>query len=112
VSGRLTQNSDFDNLARLDGLQRRQSIRYMRANVIQIVRSWADYQDSDVPARDILLIADVFVYGDEDVKALVSQGQQFSVLFAAESRISNGLTFVTALGEQELHFPGQTLVNE
>jgi hypothetical protein len=72
VSGRLTQNSDYDNLARLDGLQRRQSIRYMRANVIQIVRSWADYRDSDLPTRDILLIADVFVY-DEDVKALVSQ---------------------------------------
>jgi len=37
-------------------------MRGMRSDVIQIVRSWADDQDSDVPARHVLVISNVFVY--------------------------------------------------
>ena len=66
------------------------------SDVIQIVRSWADDQDSDVPARHVLLIPNVLIYCDEDVKVLFSQGQQLPILLAAESCVSNGLTFMTA----------------
>jgi hypothetical protein len=72
----LPQDPDFKYLAGLQGLQRDESIWDMRPDVIQIVRSWADDQDSDVPARHVLLIANVLVYCDEDVKVLFSQGQQ------------------------------------
>lgn len=53
---------------------------------------------------------DVFVYGDEDVKVLISQGKKLTIFFAAESRISNGFALVPGFGEKELHFPGQALV--
>jgi hypothetical protein len=41
-----------------------------------------------------------------------SQGQLLSILLAAESRVSNGLTFMTAVGKQELDLPGDTLIEE
>ncbi len=84
----------------------------MRSDVIHIVRSWADDQDSDVPARHVLLIPNVPVYCDEDVKVPFSQGQQRPILLAAESRVSNGLTFMTAVGKQEFDLPGDTLIEE
>ena len=89
----LPQDPDFKYLAGLQGLQCDESIWDMRPDVIQIVRSWADDQDSDVPARHVLLIPNVLVYCDEDVKALFSQGQQVPFVLAAESCVSNGLTF-------------------
>src|SRR5580700_1733451 len=84
----------------------------MRPDVIQVVRSWAGDQDSDVPARHVLLMANVLVYCDEDVKVLFCQGQQLPILLAAESSVSNGLTFVTAVGKEEFHLPGDTLIDE
>jgi hypothetical protein len=57
-------------------------------------------------------MANVLVYCNEDVKVLFSQGQQLPILLAAESRVSNGLTFVTAVGEQEFDLPRDTLVDE
>jgi hypothetical protein len=51
----LPQDPDFKYLAGLQGLQCDESIWNMRSDVIQIVRSWADDQDSDVPARHVLL---------------------------------------------------------
>jgi len=66
----------------------------------------ADDQDSDVPARHVLLIPNVPVYCDEDVKVPFSQRQQRPILLAAESRVSNSLTFMTAVGKQELTFLG------
>jgi hypothetical protein len=59
----------------------------MRSDVIQIVRGWADDQDRDVPSRHVLLIPNVLVYCDEDVKVPFSQGQQLPILLAAESRV-------------------------
>jgi hypothetical protein len=85
-------------LAGLQGLQCEKSMWDMRSDVIQIVRRWADDQDSDVPARHVLLIPNVLIYCDEDVKMLFSQGQQLPILRTAESCVSNGLTFVTAVG--------------
>ena len=76
-----------------------------RGDVIQIVRSCADDQDSDVAACHVLLIPNVLVYCDDHVKVPFSQGQQLSILLAAESRVSNGLTFMTAVGKQELDLP-------
>jgi hypothetical protein len=67
-------------------------------------RGWADHQDSDV--------TNVLVYCDEDVKVLFSQGQQLLILLAAESCVSNGLTFLTAVGNQEFDLPGDTLIEE
>ena len=55
----------------------------MLSDIIQIVRSWADDQNSDVPARHVLLIPNVLVYCDEDVKVLFSQGQQLPILLGA-----------------------------
>jgi hypothetical protein len=81
----------------------------MGSDVIQIVRSWADDQDSDAPARHVLLIPNVLVYCDEDFKLLFSQGQQLPILLAAESCVSNGLTFMTAVGKQELDLLGDRL---
>jgi Phosphoesterase family len=59
-----------------------------------------------------LLMANVLVYCDEDVKVLFSQSQQIPILLAAESCVSNGLTFVTAVGKQEFDLPGNTLIDE
>jgi len=42
--------------------------RANHGSAFQIVRSRADDQDSDVPARHVLLIPNVLVYCDEDVK--------------------------------------------
>jgi hypothetical protein len=84
----------------------------MRSDVIQIVRSWADDQDSDGPARHALLIPNVPVYCDEDVKVPFSQRQQRPILLAAESCVSNGLTFMTAVGKQEFDLPGNTLIEQ
>jgi hypothetical protein len=42
----LPQDPDFKHLAGLQGLQCDESIWNMRSDVIQIVRSWADDQDS------------------------------------------------------------------
>jgi hypothetical protein len=36
----------------------------------------------------------------------------FPQLFAAESRVSNNLTFMTAVGKQEFDLPGDTLIEE
>src|SRR5437899_736417 len=102
----LPQDPDFKYLAGLQGLQCDESIWDMRPDVIQIVRSWANDQDSDVPARHVL------VYCDEDVKVLFSQGQQLPILLAAESCVSNGLTLMTAVGKQEFDLPGDTLIEE
>jgi hypothetical protein len=49
---------------------------------------------------------------DEGVKVLFSQGQQLPILLAAESCVSNGLTFMTAVGKQEFDFPGDVLIEE
>jgi hypothetical protein len=76
----LPQDPDFNYLAGLKGLQYDESMWNMRPDVIQVVRSWADDQDSDVPARHVLLTANVLVYCDEDVKVLFSQGQQLPSL--------------------------------
>src|SRR5947207_9709532 len=84
----------------------------MRSDVIDIVRSWADDQDSYVPARHVLLIPNVPVYCDEDVKVPFSQRQQRPIFLAAESRVSNSLTFMTAVGKQEFDLPGDTLIEE
>jgi hypothetical protein len=84
----------------------------MRPDVIQIVRSWSDDQDGDVSARHVLPIPDVLVYCHEDVKALSSHGQQFLILLAAESCVSNGLTFVPAVGKQEFDLPGDIPIDE
>src|SRR6266513_1752848 len=108
----LLQDPDFKYLAGLQGLQCDESIWDMRPDVIQIVRSWADDQDSDVPARHVLLIPNVLVYCDEDVKLLFSQGQQLPILLAAESCVLNGLTFMTAFGKQVLDLPGNALIQE
>jgi hypothetical protein len=49
---------------------------------------------------------------DEDVEVPFSQGQQLPILLAAESRVSNALTFMTAIGKQEFDLPGDTLIEE
>jgi len=108
----LPQDPDFKYLAWPQGLQCDESIWDMRPDVIQIVRSWADDQDSDVPARHVLLIPNVLVYCDEGVKMLFRQGQQLPILLAAESCVSNGLTFMTAVSKQEFDLPGDTLIEE
>ena len=56
-------------------------------------------KNRDVPSRHVLLTPNVLVYCDEDVKVFVSHGQQLPVLLAAESCVSNGLTFMTAVGK-------------
>jgi hypothetical protein len=43
---------------------------------------------------------------------LFSQGQQLPIFLAAESCVSNGLTFMTAVGKQEFDLPGNTLIEE
>ena len=58
---------------RASGLQREESIWNKRSDGIQIVRSCADDQDSDVSACHVLLIPNVLVYCDEDVKVPFSQ---------------------------------------
>jgi len=45
----------------------------VRPNVIDIVRSWTDNKDRDIPALHVLLMPDVLVDGDENVKILISQ---------------------------------------
>src|SRR6266516_7377378 len=65
-----------------------------------------------IPARHVLLIPNVPVYCDEDVKVPFSQRQQRPILLAAESRVSNSLTFMTAVGKQEFDLPGDTLIEE
>jgi hypothetical protein len=57
-------------------------------------------------------IPNVLVYCDEDVKLSFSQGQRLPILIAAESRVSNGLTFMTAVNKQECDLPGGTLIEE
>jgi hypothetical protein len=84
----------------------------MWEDVIQIVRSRANDQGSDAPACHVLLISNVFVYCDEDVKALFGQGQQLPILLGAEPRISNGFALMTAAGEQEFDLPGDALIDE
>jgi hypothetical protein len=102
----LPQDPDFKYLAGLQGLQCDESIGNMRSGVIQILRSWADDQDSDIPARHVLLIPNVPVYCNEDVKVPFSQRQQRPILLAAESCVSNGLTVMTAVGK-EFDLPGR-----
>ena len=41
-----------------------------------------------------------------------SQDQPLPILLAAESRVSNGLTFMTSFGKQEFDLPGDTLIEE
>ncbi len=69
-------------------------------------------KNRDVPSRHVLLTPNVLVYCDEDVKVPFSQGQQLPILLAAESRVSNGLTFMTAVSKQEFDLPGDTLIEE
>jgi len=76
-----------------------------------LIRSCADDQDRHVPSRHVLLVSNVFVYCDEDVKVLFGQGQQLPVLLAAESCVSNGFAFVAAVGEQEFDLPGDALID-
>jgi len=40
------------------------------------------------------------------------QGLQLPILLAAESCVSNGLTFMTAVGKQEFDLPGDALIEE
>jgi hypothetical protein len=49
---------------------------------------------------------------DEDVKVFFSRGQQLPILLAAESSVSNGLTFMTAVGKQGFNLPGDALIQE
>src|SRR5437016_4269276 len=101
------ENPHFDNLAGSDATQCGESLRHVRPNVIEIVRSRTDDQNSDISARDVLLIADILVNGDEDVKLLLSQGNQLAILFAAESRISNRLALVPTLGKKDFVLRGK-----
>src|SRR5229473_5132413 len=87
-------------------------MRDMRPDVIEIVRGCADDHDGDLPACDVLMIPDVLVDRDEDIKTLLCQREQLPILFTAEPRLSSGFALVPAFGKQELHLPGQALVNE
>jgi len=79
----------------------------------EIVRSRANDQDSDISARDVLLIADILVNGDENVKLLLSQGNQLAILFAAESRISNRpRTSCPLSAKRNFVLPGKALIEK
>jgi hypothetical protein len=62
--GLSSENSHFNNLAGLNGLQRGERLGNMRPNVIEIIRRRTDNQNSDISASDVLLMPDVLIYGD------------------------------------------------
>jgi hypothetical protein len=108
----LRENPHFYDLAGPDGLECDERIRDMRPNVIEIVGGCPDDEHSEIVPRDVLLILDIFVYGDEDIEYVVSQSEKLAVFFAIESCVSHRFTLMPARGEQGFHFSGQALVNE
>jgi hypothetical protein len=62
--GLSSENSHFNNLAGLNGLQRGERLGNMRPNVIEIIRRRTDNQNSDISASDVLLMPDVLICGD------------------------------------------------
>jgi len=60
----LGQLSDFDNLTRLNRLERRQHFREMRFDIIDIIRGSADDQNRDPAIRHVLLVLEILVYSD------------------------------------------------
>ena len=68
------------------------------------------FQDGDAPAREVLLIADVLVGGDEQVELGFGQAQQVAVLDAAPASLLGRRSFMA--GEQLVHRPGDALVQK
>lgn len=67
-----SENSHFNNLAGLNGLQRGERLGHMRPNIIEIIRCHTDNQNSDASASDVLLMPDVLIYGDQDFKLFLA----------------------------------------
>jgi len=84
----------------------------MRPNVIEIVRSGADDQYCYLAPCDVLLISNVLIYCDENIKVFFCKSKQFTILFAAESRVSNGLALMPALGKKKFPSARHALVKQ
>ena len=61
----------------------------------------------DISARDTLLIPKVLVDGHKYVKLILSQRKEFAIFFTAESRLTNRLALMPALGKKEFALMGK-----
>lgn len=64
---------DFDNFTGFDRPQRRKGIADMRPNVIQIVRERTNHQQSQISSWNVLLVLDVLVDGNQNIKLFVRE---------------------------------------
>ena len=77
----------------------------MRSNIIDVVRRSAHDQDRDPAICDVLLVFEILIYRNQYVEFSLCEGKQFTILLAAEPRLSCCFARVPASREQELHLP-------
>ena len=65
LSGDLAgKHSDFNNLSGPYRPEHREHFRQMRPKIVNVIRVSADDQDRDPAICDVLLVLEIFIYGD------------------------------------------------
>jgi hypothetical protein len=82
----------------------------MWPNIINIMGGSAQDQNRDSAICDVLLVSEVLVYRDQNVKLTLCERKQCTIFFAAETCLPHSIVLVAAAKEKELDLPRQALV--
>ncbi len=66
----------------------------MRPNIIDVVGGSVQDQNSDSAICDVLLIPEILVHGDQDVKVSFCKRKQLTIFFASEASFAHCFALV------------------
>ena len=104
------RSGDFEPevFAGLDGVECRGDLGGGGEDAPEIIRR--EFQDGDDPARQVLLIANVLIGGDEEIEVSLGLAKEFAVLDAFPALLLRGDALVA--GEQSVHRPRDAFVQQ
>jgi hypothetical protein len=99
-------------LAWLYGLQCLNTGYELWFQILQSIRPRVHNYNSDIPLRQILLISQILISGQQNVPLTFGESEQFAILLASETRRSYGIASNSMGSQQNLHSDRNALVQQ
>ncbi len=100
-----------DQLARTDRINNGSACFHMRQKVSAPIRFCADYQDGNLSSRQVLLVREALVDGQENIEAgSFRERKKVAVFLTGKSRLRHGNAIV--IRQRALQFAGETFVQQ
>lgn len=92
--------ADKEDLPRFDFVERQEARWKELAQVVQPIGGRLEYHNRDPAARQVLLVVEVCIQGNQRIKVSFRETQKFPVLPTGPARFLHGKTFVAMIQEE------------